>query len=75
MSGVLPGPAVPGISPGVLTDLGQRGALVRGIKPGSAQPADPFIAGALFWVIENHNAVVQPGAVRDKFGRHNLRPL
>ena len=58
MSGVLPGPAVPGIGPGILADLGQRGALVRGIKPGPAQPADPFIPSALFRVVEDHDAVM-----------------
>jgi len=69
MARVLPGPAVPGIGPRVLADLGQRGALVLvpDIKPSSAQPAYPFIPGALLRVIEDHNAVMQPGAVRDKF--------
>ena len=75
VSGVLPGPTVPGIGPGVLADLGQRGAEVRCIKPGPAQPAYPFIPGALFRVVQDHDAVMKPGAVRDKFGQYNLRPL
>jgi hypothetical protein len=67
MSGVLPGPTVPGIGPRVIADLGQRRALVGAIQPRTTQPAHPFIPGTLSGVIEDHNAVVQPGAVWDKF--------
>ena len=72
MSGVLSGPTVPRIGPGILTDLGQRGTLVRGIKPGPAQPADPFIPSALFRVVEDHYAMVQPGTFGDQFDQHNV---
>ena len=67
MARVLPGPTVPGISARVIADLGQRGAVVGAIQPSPAHPAYPFIPGALSRVIEDHNAVMQAGAVRDKF--------
>jgi len=67
MARVLPGSTVARISSPVPANLGQGGALVPGVKPSAANPTDPFIAYGLLGAVQDHDAVVEPWAGRDKF--------